>query len=162
MEFACTVCDDILNYGDDFIFIWTFHREGEATSRNTIRYCQECVYNKEHTIELQPYCIVCSKMVFTCKYVDNNSLDECKHCIEIPFTNFNNIVHKPICSFECLDAERKKLFAAEGMSMQYRCSYCRQLVEKMRRCSHCKKTYYCDVTCQRNHWPAHKIQCKQI
>ena len=30
------------------------------------------------------------------------------------------------------------------------------------RCSRCQSVYYCDATCQKNHWPTHKLICKRV
>ena len=42
------------------------------------------------------------------------------------------------------------------------CFYCNKsnnLV--LYRCDRCKHTLYCDIECQRIHWPKHKVLCKQ-
>ena len=31
----------------------------------------------------------------------------------------------------------------------------------LKSCKSCLETKYCDATCQKNHWPTHKKQCKQ-
>jgi len=40
------------------------------------------------------------------------------------------------------------------------CSYCKKPAET--RCGNCSTTYYCNQTCQRAHWPIHKIECNKI
>uniref|UniRef100_A0AAY4EGI9 ubiquitinyl hydrolase 1 n=1 Tax=Denticeps clupeoides TaxID=299321 RepID=A0AAY4EGI9_9TELE len=32
--------------------------------------------------------------------------------------------------------------------------------EKLRRCTRCYRVGYCNQTCQKNHWPTHKTQCR--
>ena len=32
---------------------------------------------------------------------------------------------------------------------------------KLKTCNSCKDIKYCSVTCQKNHWPKHKQECKQ-
>lgn len=46
--------------------------------------------------------------------------------------------------------------------LSVKCATCHQerSLEKLERCSRCKKVYYCDSVCQRNHWYRHKSQCK--
>lgn len=39
------------------------------------------------------------------------------------------------------------------------CSQCNKPVEKPRACSRCRMTSYCNETCQKEHWPAHKEGC---
>ena len=42
------------------------------------------------------------------------------------------------------------------------CNCCSKTPERLRQCSACKVTKYCDVNCQRNHWRTHKKQCKEL
>jgi len=49
------------------------------------------------------------------------------------------------------------------------CALCFGVVEKkpeggggMKRCSACKKVYYCDKNCQKNHWAQHKFVCSLL
>jgi hypothetical protein len=42
------------------------------------------------------------------------------------------------------------------------CSHCETEGEGLRSCSACKSAWYCNVSCQRNHWPQHKQECKDF
>jgi hypothetical protein len=44
----------------------------------------------------------------------------------------------------------------EGLSA---CSSCQKEDIELKRCSHCQAVAYCSVTCQRQHWKAHKPEC---
>jgi len=42
----------------------------------------------------------------------------------------------------------------------YRCSWCKNPSAVLKKCSGCQKTRYCDASCQKSHWSAHKAACK--
>ena len=42
-----------------------------------------------------------------------------------------------------------------------RCAECGEGGAGLKTCNACKDVKYCSVTCQRRHWPSHKIECKQ-
>ena len=41
------------------------------------------------------------------------------------------------------------------------CSSCGLVKASLPKCSKCKAAWYCDATCQTQHWPAHKRTCTQ-
>ena len=41
------------------------------------------------------------------------------------------------------------------------CAYCSTSEKDFKRCSRCKNSYYCDVTCQQKHWSIHKKTCSK-
>ncbi|KAI0340351.1 hypothetical protein BDW22DRAFT_414867 [Trametopsis cervina] len=43
----------------------------------------------------------------------------------------------------------------------YRCAYCGNPSAALRKCSGCAKTKYCDSSCQKSHWPEHRVACKK-
>ena len=65
----------------------------------------------------------------------------------------------------------KPLRTAQGMDFYFEqilsggdaCVACKKKFEQnKKRCSACKKVYYCSVECQRNHWGEHKKICKKL
>ena len=42
---------------------------------------------------------------------------------------------------------------------QHACMHCGKITKK--KCAICKKTYYCSMECQREHYPEHKLNCTQ-
>lgn len=40
------------------------------------------------------------------------------------------------------------------------CYDCKKISSKLNLCVKCKKAYYCNKSCQTNHWKIHKLQCK--
>lgn len=55
------------------------------------------------------------------------------------------------------------MFAASAVSTTpHRCGWqdCPNVDLPPRRCERCKNIFYCNVTCQKAHWPAHKLVCK--
>ena len=46
-------------------------------------------------------------------------------------------------------------------SALFTCAHCKTTREKMDHCSRCRFTYYCNVECQKAHWPQHQLQCKK-
>ncbi|XP_032464495.1 tudor domain-containing protein 1 [Phocoena sinus] len=53
------------------------------------------------------------------------------------------------------------LFSSLGPPLQSTTCHCCGLFGPLR-CSQCKQTYYCSVTCQRRDWAAHSIVCKPV
>ena len=49
-------------------------------------------------------------------------------------------------------------------NIEDRCSHCHvnPYPEKLLRCGFCKTTQYCNASCQRAHWKAHKGECKRV
>lgn len=43
-----------------------------------------------------------------------------------------------------------------------KCGGCKEEIIKLTRCSACKRVYYCNQGCQRNHWPEHKNNCLKV
>lgn len=41
------------------------------------------------------------------------------------------------------------------------CAFCHSNTESLKRCSGCKRAFYCSKTCQRNHWKEHKPECQK-
>ena len=40
------------------------------------------------------------------------------------------------------------------------CAFCHSKTENLKRCSGCKRVFYCSKTCQKNHWKEHKPECQ--
>lgn len=65
------------------------------------------------------------------------------------------------------DLERRVLPPGEKLALLEnpalrRCANCDKKAapgKELKRCTRCKSTFYCDATCQRGHWPDHKISC---
>ena len=56
----------------------------------------------------------------------------------------------------------KALLAEKGIEMK-NCLCCNKLETKdkqLKRCSRCKKVYFCDVNCQKRVWKKHKMECQ--
>ena len=55
--------------------------------------------------------------------------------------------------------EREKWAKKEGPTSK--CDYCNKVPDnKLKTCSRCKLSLYCNSLCQRSHWPIHKLTCK--
>ncbi|KII91325.1 hypothetical protein PLICRDRAFT_38074 [Plicaturopsis crispa FD-325 SS-3] len=59
------------------------------------------------------------------------------------------------------DCNRSRTAGPDRVSL-YRCSYCGNPSSVLRKCSGCGKTRYCDSSCQKSHWSAHKKACKTV
>ncbi|XP_041939544.1 tudor domain-containing protein 1 isoform X2 [Alosa sapidissima] len=61
---------------------------------------------------------------------------------------------RPVCAMDLSST----MLAVPGSATVKLCNYCGQ--EGQLRCSGCKKTNYCSVSCQSEDWPAHRHVCK--
>lgn len=50
---------------------------------------------------------------------------------------------------------------SNSLSVVQKCSNCGKTDEKLKVCSKCHFERYCDVPCQRKHWPTHKKVCQK-
>jgi hypothetical protein len=57
------------------------------------------------------------------------------------------------------------LWEAERQQAQSACANCGRgeacSGSKHARCGKCKKVHYCSATCQKAHWPEHKLLCRR-
>jgi len=61
---------------------------------------------------------------------------------------------------EVLDCAKRKKQKEEAQLGSKKCAGCgRGSEEDKKRCSGCKKVYYCDQECQQRHWPHHRDWC---
>lgn len=42
------------------------------------------------------------------------------------------------------------------------CAHCNEFLEETKRCGGCNRVSYCNKTCQRAGWPAHKVLCRSL
>lgn len=42
------------------------------------------------------------------------------------------------------------------------CKNCKKNSRSLKKCSRCKKAYYCNIQCQKNNWDKHKNHCKKL
>ncbi|KAJ7641099.1 hypothetical protein FB45DRAFT_899428 [Roridomyces roridus] len=61
-------------------------------------------------------------------------------------------------------APRSEEIRTARQSMLLGCSNCRkrETDKKFNRCAKCKEAWYCSKECQRQHWPAHKVFCREV
>ena len=52
--------------------------------------------------------------------------------------------------------------SAGGEDAEESCASCGKTGADLKRCTACKRVWYCDVTCQRKHRKAHRDECKRI
>jgi len=57
------------------------------------------------------------------------------------------------------NADLKALFTVFDWASNNRCAVCDMVGPK--RCSRCKKAYYCSRACQKKHWKRHKTSCER-
>lgn len=161
MDLQCSVCDRVFEYGIESSFIWTYHKDDSESvfGVDTLITCSKCVLTK-HSVDNIPKCLVCDCEVTTCSYVANNTLTECSHCLDLPFTYFSNHVHKTLCSHTCYEAYENRVFKNDNLFIECVCSWCGKMEKNMSRCSKCKKSRYCDRDCQKLDWSKHRLVCK--
>jgi hypothetical protein len=47
----------------------------------------------------------------------------------------------------------------DQLATRYRCANCKARLLNCKTCARCGKVYYCNKTCQTNHWSLHKKSC---
>ncbi|TFK93217.1 hypothetical protein K466DRAFT_145628 [Polyporus arcularius HHB13444] len=71
---------------------------------------------------------------------------------------FASLLRGPLrCS--CHSSEDGGIQMGPGLALLYACSWCFCRSVIVRKCSRCQDAWYCDSTCQRAHWPQHRMAC---
>ncbi|XP_022107997.1 uncharacterized protein LOC110988607 isoform X2 [Acanthaster planci] len=66
------------------------------------------------------------------------------------------------CSRDCLQQDRVRHGSVDCRVFgTKRCKQCGKQ-DKLKECAACSNAWYCNAACQQQHWPIHKIDCKQI
>ena len=65
-----------------------------------------------------------------------------------------------MCSFACRDRHLESI--RPELDLRYICCHCGKEDDSMMRCSRCKKSYYCNLNCQRADWKVHRDYCSQL
>ncbi|KAI0697308.1 hypothetical protein C8T65DRAFT_26271 [Cerioporus squamosus] len=60
----------------------------------------------------------------------------------------------------CHSGEDGCMQLGPGLAMLYACCWCSCRSAVVRKCSGCQSAWYCDVQCQRAHWPKHRLVCR--
>ena len=60
-----------------------------------------------------------------------------------------------------IEPKKTSSFEVQPRSAGTQCSYCLKEQKELKVCSRCRQAYYCDPSCQKNHYPAHKASCLQ-
>ena len=48
-----------------------------------------------------------------------------------------------------------------GDAIKLVCDQCLQMCDEPKKCSNCQTAFYCSVSCQKAHWPGHKLTCQK-
>ena len=72
---------------------------------------------------------------------------------------------KPVCEPGICEAVAEQVLIDDnfpGQDMNHGIHHCEQCskVDHAKKCSRCRKVYYCSKQCQQLHWPQHKPNCK--
>lgn len=103
---------------------------------------------------------------FTCGKIPANLTEARRHFSHSRMILYN---HKfvsvfYVCNVECKNAIMDVYHKIIGPGEQtcITCGTPKSETHKLKRCSRCGESYYCDTNCQRDHWKYHKIICDEI
>lgn len=57
-----------------------------------------------------------------------------------------------------INIREETAYTMKSEDLMYTCASCNKACGNLR-CARCKKTFYCNTECQRNHWRTHKCEC---
>jgi hypothetical protein len=101
------------------------------------------------------YCVHCSGKITNDNYIIRSGIFNPKD--ENPVIRISILIYT--CSEKC-KLDKMKSMRKETETRMI-CKVCGNCCENMKKCSKCKKTYYCSRECQINDWPEHKKICNE-
>lgn len=118
---------------------------------NTTILCEECI----------PPNLTCSICNAKTKCKIDKTYPGCRFCMEILYVNMDNTrVHYSYCSSE--HAKLFKRMCGNEENLFKVCAECRATSKDFKSCARCMDVSYCDVSCQKKHWPSHKVICERM
>lgn len=122
-----------------------------------------------HSKGVDMVCAVCLK-----KYMKKYCAKACFFCDQIRPSDIRMLMahyddmmiqfHYIVCKHhDCVKKwrETEKSMKNNGFNVASQCGECAKYltIGERKTCSRCMLVPYCDITCQRKHWPKHKLMC---
>ncbi|KAG1727508.1 hypothetical protein EDB19DRAFT_2042822 [Suillus lakei] len=73
-----------------------------------------------------------------------------------------NVVHPDVEKDFRAVATSSEYLKAKKKQFHIQCTQCQTTLEKPRKCSKCKSSWYCSEECQKKNWPIHKLVCREV
>ena len=99
-----------------------------------------------------------NKYCYRCR----NKVADNTHNFEMVIIGLDAMIVTSLCSYKWFGMERNKTRKSFDANLKTKCSWCNIIRDNMKKCSRCRRIYYCNTTCQRNDWKNHKIECEPI
>lgn len=82
--------------------------------------------------------------------------------LALEFKNQNGRYILILCSRKCFKKCKKSHINDTSLKPALLCGVCKKEFPELKRCSQCKRTYYCSSECQKADWKSHKSVCSPI
>lgn len=107
--------------------------------------CPDCIFTFPVMIE----CCECFKLI------SSHDAIQCG----CDFVKLKISVARYYCSNKCAVKYNKEMKKTSELKMKARCMTCQKYDQKMKKCSGCRRVYYCSVKCQKKDWTGHEKIC---
>ena len=126
-----------------------------------------CTYCKKAKHDDLKKCSQCRKVSYCSKQCQKNHWSEHKLACSAASTSAFSAPDSVANSAQSSDRPHKQSTASHHKSDSSQsvdlmpCTYCKELTkpENLLKCSRCRKVFYCNKQCQKNHWSKHKLDC---
>jgi hypothetical protein len=146
----CIVCSKGIDFGQNVVNgdeVIMVNYVSFLTKENSVMVLCSKECSEKHVSDFVR-CVVCAEVCSSKKWF-----------LHVKFQNLGGWRSiRTCCSEKC----RKEIIDNDtgDIEFRYSCWYCKKISEKqLKKCSKCHLAYYCDATCQKNHWLEHKKTC---
>ena len=132
------------------IIIVNYHSPPPQHQNRAVIFC--CTDCQDRFKEFGPiHCVVCNKQRKTPKWD-----------VEIVFEKLGGWRSiRGVCSKKCKNSIKKESANKTKSITCWTCGKDHKGNELIPRCSRCKVARYCNIACQKRHWPVHKHNCQK-